>query len=100
MSNQTTIGEELFVETFGNAIDQGKIEDKKSYENIELTVLEILDKMGFSRNNLGTYNLTMIVSSLFYVREVLDVQGFFDDVPFDYIDGSEYFDLDNPNPFG
>ena len=97
MSKKTTIGEELFIDALGNAIDQGKIEDKKSYENIELTVLEVLDKMGFSKNNLGTYNLTMIVSSLFYIRELLETHGFFDDVPFDYVDGNEYFDLDNPN---
>lgn len=95
--NDYSIVSGKFKRNFQVAIENGQIEDKKFYSDIEGTILKTLESIGFDKNLVGTYNLAMVISSLFYVREMLQPVGVLGDIPYQYINGDEFLDLDNPN---
>ena len=92
-----TITTGKFQRNYKNGIVNGEIEDKKFYDDIESTILQTLESIGFSKKSVGTYNLVMVIESLFYIREMLQQLGVLGDIPYEYISGDEYLDLDNPS---
>ena len=92
-----SISTNKFIASYENGITIGESEDKKTYSEIETTILKNLLNIGFDKKYVGTYNLTIVISSLFYIREMLKPLGVLGEIPYEYIKGDEYLDLDNPN---